>query len=112
MRSFSLVTNLLALVICGSATGADVEVETRNTNCQPPGLRLTIEASRAYLEPGRTYDSPLYEGLTPTTIEMFQASDRIIPREFEVSLPRLPISHPKIENPQLVPPDVRLRLWR
>jgi hypothetical protein len=41
---------------------------------------------------------------------MFQASDQIIPREFEVSLPRLPISHPKIENPQLVPPDVVLAL--
>ncbi len=98
MRSFSMVTTLLALVVCNSATAVDVESGDVSTNCQPFGLRITIEASRAY-------DSPLYEGLIPTTIEMFQASDRqnVVPAKLNFAVPVIPANNPKIERPQVVP---------
>ena len=98
MRSFSLFTTLLAMVVYNSATAADVESGDISTNCQSFGLRITLEASRVY-------DSPLYDGLIPTTIEMFQASDRRIdvPAKLNFAVPAIPANNPKIEQPQIVP---------
>lgn len=98
MRSFSLVTTVLALLACSSACATEVESGDINTNSQLFGLRISIEANRAY-------DSPLYEGLLPTTLEMFEASDRNadVPTKLNFAVPVIPAISPKIEHQEVVP---------
>jgi hypothetical protein len=98
MRTFSLVITVLLLAASNSTKAADVESADVGMNCQSFGLRITVAASRAY-------DSPLYEGLIPTTLEMFQASDQQadMPTELNFAWPEIPADDPKIEQQQVVP---------
>jgi hypothetical protein len=98
MRSFSLVTTILALLACNSTCATEPESGDLITNSQSFGLRISIEANRAY-------DSPLYEGLLPTTLEMFEASDRQtnVPTKLNFAWPVIPADDPKIEQQQVVP---------
>jgi hypothetical protein len=60
------------------------------------------------MEANRAYDSPLYEGLLPTTLEMFLASDRqtSVPEQLDVAAPVFPAENPIVEQQRFVPAGV------
>jgi hypothetical protein len=96
----------------GVACAADVDFEFGPTLFQRPSVEkpATNETGfgvRMVIDNQRSYDSPLYQGMWPMTLEAFRGDRRMIRTNSVRAILTLPASNPRIYEPRrIIPPGV------
>jgi len=107
---------LLSCLCPGITCAADLEFEFGPTLFKQPAVEKPAEndtgfGRRIVIDGSPSYDSPLYEGLWPMTLDAFRGDRRIIRMNFDLTLPKLPISDPRLHEPRrIVPPGMLIAL--
>jgi hypothetical protein len=112
MRTLFCTVIVAACLGASVACAADVEFEfgsilIEQTTVEKPAANETGLENRMVIDDQRSYDSPLYEGLWPMTLEAFRGNHRMVRTDAVPTFPKLPTSEPRLFEPRgIVPPGV------
>ena len=91
----------------GVVCAADFEIEFgpalfEQPTVEKPATKETGFGIRMVIDGQQSYDSPLYQGLWPMTLEAFRGDRRIIGTNSVLSLPKLPTPNRRLDEPRRI----------